>query len=150
MPKHLPTNNNRIVVVNTPEEYADYKAVTESCIQKDTYKKYVEGLSHEQVVQKITDLVADNKVLQSKMSALKSEIEECEKTLNIKCTPENIVAYKNSLDESMRTALKTIQQAEEALLEESKDVPDDVRRKWFEDVINETSNVKSVGHESLK
>ena len=37
----------------------------------------------------------------------------------------------------MRTALSNLAQFEEMLLEETKDMHDDARRKWLEDIINE-------------
>ena len=37
----------------------------------------------------------------------------------------------------MRTALSNLAQFEETLLEETKDMHDDARRKWLEDIINE-------------
>ena len=93
--------------------------------------------SHEEILNRISQLTTDNYITRQKLTELESEIKECEKVLNIECTPENIVEYKKRLDKSMRTALKTISLAEEALLEEAKDMPDDVRRKWLEDIIND-------------
>ena len=123
-----------------PEEIREYvseKKDLEHEVCAKTTINYVDGLTHEQVVEKIQQLTTANYVTRTKMSELEKEIKECEAILNVVATPENIVAYKKKLDKSMRTSLKTITLAEEALLEEVKDQPDDVRRKWLEDIIQD-------------
>lgn len=119
------------------KEFEEGKAVATKQAQAKAYEESIKNMSHEEILNRISQLTTDNYITRQKLTELESEIKECEKVLNIECTPENIVEYKKRLDKSMRTALKTISLAEEALLEEAKDMPDDVRRKWLEDIIND-------------
>lgn len=122
------------------KEFSDGRDLATKQAQAKAYEDSIKGMTHEQILERISKLTTDNYITKQKLTELESEIKECEKVLNIECTPENIVEYKKRLDKSMRTALKTISLAEEALLEESKDMPDDVRRKWLEDIINDQIN----------
>lgn len=129
--------NNNLVSKEDLETYNKNKAIVTKNLQEQAYEESIKKMSHEEIVAKISKLTTDNYITKQKLTELENEIKECEKTLNIECTPENIVKFKQNLDKSMRTALKNIALAEEALLEEAKDMPDDVRRKWLEDIINE-------------
>lgn len=124
-------------LVNNTADYIKNKEALTRDQARQAYTDYIKGLSHEEVVAKITQLTTDNYMAQQELSKLEAEIKECEKVLKIECTPENIVEYKNKLDRSMRTALKNLAIAEEALMEEAKDLPDDTRRKWLEDIVQE-------------
>ena len=101
-------------------------------------------MSHEDIVDRITKLTSESYATKAQLQQIESEIKECEKTLNIEATPENIVEYKKRLDGAMRTALSNLAQFEETLLEETKDMHDDARRKWLEDIINENKEVSNV------
>lgn len=129
--------NNNLVSKEDLETYNKNKEIVTRNLQEQAYEESIKKMSHEEIVAKISKLTTDNYITKQKLTELENEIKECEKTLNIECTPENIVKFKQNLDKSMRTALKNIALAEEALLEEAKDMPDDVRRKWLEDIINE-------------
>lgn len=129
--------NNNLVSKEDLETYNKNKAIVTKNLQEQAYEESIKNMSHEEIVAKISKLTTDNYITKQRLTELENEIKECEKTLNIECTPENIVKFKQNLDKSMRTALKNIALAEEALLEEAKDMPDDVRRKWLEDIINE-------------
>ena len=129
--------NNSVVSKEDLENYSKNKDILTRNAQEKAYEESIKKMSHEEIVEKISKLTTDNYITKQKLTDLENEIKECEKTLNIECTPENIVKYKQNLDKSMRTALKNIALAEEALLDEAKDMPDDVRRKWLEDIINE-------------
>jgi uncharacterized protein YaaR (DUF327 family) len=124
-------------LVNNTADYIKNKEALTRDQARQAYTDYIKNLSHEEVVAKITQLTTDNYMAQQELSKLEGEIKECEKVLKIECTPENIVEYKNKLDRSMRTALKNLAIAEEALMEEAKDLPDDARRKWLEDIIQQ-------------
>lgn len=104
----------------------------------------IKNMSHEAIVDRITKLTSESYATKAQLQQIESEIKECEKTLNIEATPENIVEYKKRLDGAMRTALSNLAQFEETLLEETKDMHDDVRRKWLEDIINENKEVSNV------
>lgn len=97
----------------------------------------IKNMSHEDIVERITKLTSESYATKAQLQQIEGEIKECEKTLNIEATPENIVDYKKRLDGAMRTALSNLAQFEETLLEETKDMHDDARRKWLEDIINE-------------
>lgn len=97
----------------------------------------IKNMSHEDIVDRITKLTSESYATKAQLQQIEGEIKECEKTLNIEATPENIVDYKKRLDSAMRTALSNLAQFEETLLEETKDMHDDARRKWLEDIINE-------------
>lgn len=129
------------------KEFEEGKDQATKQAQIKAYEESIKNMSHEEILNRISKLTTDNYITKQKLTELESEIKECEKVLNIECTPENIVEYKKRLDKSMRTALKTIALAEEELLEEAKDMPDDVRRKWLEDIINEqvTNDKAEVG-----
>lgn len=129
--------NSSVVSKEDLENYSKNKDKLTRNAQEKAYEESIKKMSHEEIVEKISKLTTDNYITKQKLTDLENEIKECEKTLNIECTPENIVKYKQNLDKSMRTALKNIALAEEALLDEAKDMPDDVRRKWLEDIINE-------------
>lgn len=129
--------NNNLVSKEDLETYNKNKEIVTRNLQEQAYEESIKKMSHEEIVAKISKLTTDNYITKQRLTELENEIKECEKTLNIECTPENIVKFKQNLDKSMRTALKNIALAEEALLEEAKDMPDDVRRKWLEDIINE-------------
>lgn len=122
------------------KEFEEGKDQATKQAQIKAYEDSIKNMSHEEILNRISQLTTDNYITRQKLTELESEIKECEKVLNIECTPENIVEYKKRLDKSMRTALKTIALAEEELLEEAKDMPDDVRRKWLEDIINDQVN----------
>lgn len=138
MPKKNLIGSEELNEFNEGKDYATKQA------QAKAYEDSIKGMSHEEILNRISKLTTDNYITKQKLTELESEIKECEKVLNIECTPENIVAYKSRLDKSMRTALKTIALAEEELLEESKDMPDDVRRKWLEDIINDQINTDNA------
>lgn len=104
----------------------------------------IKNMSHEDIVDRITKLTSESYATKAQLQQIESEIKECEKTLNIEATPENIVEYKKRLDGAMRTALSNLAQFEETLLEETKDMHDDARRKWLEDIINENKEVSNV------
>ena len=104
----------------------------------------IKNMSHEAIVERITKLTSESYATKAQLQQIESEIKECEKTLNIEATPENIVEYKKRLDGAMRTALSNLAQFEETLLEETKDMHDDARRKWLEDIINENKEVSNV------
>lgn len=129
--------NSSVLSKEDLENYSKNKDILTRNAQEKAYEESIKKMSHEEIVEKISKLTTDNYITKQKLTDLENEIKECEKTLNIECTPENIVKYKQNLDKSMRTALKNIALAEEALLDEAKDMPDDVRRKWLEDIINE-------------
>ena len=97
----------------------------------------IKNMSHEDIVERITKLTSESYATKAQLQQIEGEIKECEKTLNIEATPENIVEYKKRLDGAMRTALSNLAHFEETLLEETKDMHDDARRKWLEDIINE-------------
>lgn len=97
----------------------------------------IKNMSHEDIVNRITTLTSESYATKAQLQQIEGEIKECEKALNIEATPENIVEYKKRLDGAMRTALSNLAQFEENLLEETKDMHDDARRKWLEDIINE-------------
>lgn len=105
--------------------------------QIDARLNEIKNMSHEQIVERITKLTSESYATKAQLQQLEAEIKECEKDLNIEATPENIVTYKKRLDTAMRTALSNLAQFEEMLLEETKDMHDDARRKWLEDIINE-------------
>lgn len=105
--------------------------------QVDARLDEIKNMTHEQIVERITKLTSESYATKAQLQQLESEIHECEKTLNIEATPENIVEYKKRLDTAMRTALSNLARFEEMLLEETKDMHDDARRKWLEDIINE-------------
>lgn len=128
---------NNLIDKEDLEHFNSNKIKLTKAEQEKAYEDSIKKMSHEEIVAKISQLTTENYITKQKLDALKAEIIECEKVLNIDCTPENIVKYKNTLDKSMRTALKNITLAEDALLEESKDMPDTVRRQWLEDIINE-------------
>lgn len=104
----------------------------------------IKNMSHEAIVDRITKLTSESYATKAQLQQIEGEIKECEKTLNIEATPENIVEYKKRLDGAMRTALSNLAQFEETLLEETKDMHDDARRKWLEDIINENKEVSNV------
>ena len=106
----------------------------------------IKNMSHEDIVDRITKLTSESYATKAQLQQIESEIKECEKTLNIEATPENIVEYKKRLDGAMRTALSNLAQFEETLLEETKDMHDDARRKWLEDIINENKEVSNVNN----
>lgn len=105
--------------------------------QVDARLDEIKNMTHEQIVERITKLTSESYATKAQLQQLESEIHECEKILNIEATPENIVEYKKRLDTAMRTALSNLARFEEMLLEETKDMHDDARRKWLEDIINE-------------
>lgn len=130
----------------TVKTYLDNKEDATRDVFNQSYQDYIKTLTHEQVVEKISKLTTENYVTQQEMSKIQAEIKECEKVLNIECTPEAIVEYKKQLDKSMRSALHTIALAEEALLEEAKEMPDDTRRKWLEEIIQQRlTDIKPEG-----
>ena len=105
----------------------------------------IKNMSHEDIVDRITKLTSESYATKAQLQQIEGEIKECEKTLNIEATPENIVEYKKRLDGAMRTALSNLATFEETLLEETKDMHDDARRKWLEDIINESKEVSNAG-----
>ena len=106
----------------------------------------IKNMSHEDIVKRITTLTSESYATKAQLQQIENEIKECEKDLNIKATPENIVEYKKRLDGAMRTALSNLATIEETLLEEVKDMHDDARRKWLEDIINESKEGTNVGN----
>lgn len=121
----------------TIEKFEEKQKQIEKEKQIEARLNEIKNMSHEDIVNRITTLTSESYATKAQLQQLESEIHECEKTLNIEATPENIVEYKKRLDTAMRTALSNLARFEEMLLEETKDMHDDARRKWLEDIINE-------------
>ena len=85
--------------------------------QVDARLDEIKNMTHEQIVERITKLTSESYATKAQLQQLESEIHECEKTLNIEATPENIVEYKKRLDTAMRTALSNLARFEEMLLD---------------------------------
>lgn len=121
----------------TVDKFEEKQKQLEKDKQIEARLNEIKNMSHEDIVERITKLTSESYATKAQLQQIEGEIKECEKTLNIEATPENIVEYKKRLDGAMRTALSNLAQFEETLLEETKDMHDDARRKWLEDIINE-------------
>lgn len=121
----------------TVDKFEEKQKQLEKDKQIEARLNEIKNMSHEDIVERITKLTSESYATKAQLQQIEGEIKECEKTLNIEATPENIVDYKKRLDGAMRTALSNLAQFEETLLEETKDMHDDARRKWLEDIINE-------------
>lgn len=121
----------------TVDKFEEKQKQLEKDKQIEARLNEIKNMSHEDIVERITRLTSESYATKAQLQQIEGEIKECEKTLNIEATPENIVEYKKRLDGAMRTALSNLAQFEETLLEETKDMHDDARRKWLEDIINE-------------
>lgn len=128
----------------TVDKFEEKQKQIEKEKQVEARLNEIKNMSHEAIVDRITKLTSESYATKAQLQQIESEIKECEKTLNIEATPENIVEYKKRLDGAMRTALSNLAQFEETLLEETKDMHDDARRKWLEDIINENKEVSNV------
>ena len=128
----------------TVDKFEEKQKQIEKEKQVEARLNEIKNMSHEDIVDRITKLTSESYATKAQLQQIESEIKECEKTLNIEATPENIVEYKKRLDGAMRTALSNLAQFEETLLEETKDMHDDARRKWLEDIINENKEVSNV------
>lgn len=121
----------------TVDKFEEKQKQIEKDKQIEARLNEIKNMSHEDIVDRITKLTSESYATKAQLQQIEGEIKECEKTLNIEATPENIVEYKKRLDGAMRTALSNLVHFEETLLEETKDMHDDARRKWLEDIINE-------------
>lgn len=128
----------------TVDKFEEKQKQIEKEKQVEARLNEIKNMSHEDIVERITKLTSESYATKAQLQQIEGEIKECEKTLNIEATPENIVEYKKRLDGAMRTALSNLAQFEETLLEETKDMHDDARRKWLEDIINENKEVSNV------
>ena len=128
----------------TVDKFEEKQKQIEKEKQVEARLNEIKNMSHEDIVDRITKLTSESYATKAQLQQIEGEIKECEKTLNIEATPENIVEYKKRLDGAMRTALSNLAQFEETLLEETKDMHDDARRKWLEDIINENKEVSNV------
>ena len=131
---------------STIEKFEEKQKQIEKEKQIEARLNEIKNMSHEDIVNRITTLTSESYATKAQLQQIEGEIKECEKTLNIEATPENIVEYKKRLDGAMRTALSNLAQFEETLLEETKDMHDDARRKWLEDIINENKEVSNAGN----
>ena len=128
----------------TVEKFEEKQKQLEKDKQIEARLNEIKNMSHEDIVNRITTLTSESYATKAQLQQIEGEIKECEKTLNIEATPENIIEYKKRLDGAMRTALSNLAQFEEILLEETKDMHDDARRKWLEDIINENKEVSNA------
>lgn len=128
----------------TVDKFEEKQKQIEKEKQVEARLNEIKNMSHEDIVERITKLTSESYATKAQLQQIEGEIKECEKTLNIEATPENIVEYKKRLDGAMRTALSNLAQFEETLLEETKDMHDDARRKWLEDIINENKEVSNA------
>lgn len=128
----------------TVDKFEEKQKQLEKDKQIEARLNEIKNMSHEDIVERITKLTSESYATKAQLQQIEGEIKECEKTLNIEATPENIVEYKKRLDGAMRTALSNLAQFEETLLEETKDMHDDARRKWLEDIINENKEVSNA------